>query len=341
MVLRSVPLHNIPARYDVCGIGNAIVDIISDCDDAFLDSYGIVKGAMTLIDEARADFLYDKMKPGVEMSGGSVANTVAGVAALGGMPTYIGKVKEDQLGTIFRHDMESSGVHFPTKPSSSGAATARCLIMVTPDAQRSMCPYLGACVDLSPNDVDPVQVANAQITFLEGYLYDKPSAKEAFYEAARIAHSANRRLALSLSDTFCVDRHRDGFRALVKDRVDILLSNEYELMSLYQVSTFDEAVEQARAECSLVVCTRSEKGAVIAEGGETFIIQAEKPTAVLDTTGAGDMFAAGLLFGLTHGFDTSTSGRLGAIAASEVISHYGPRPQTDLRAFVQAKGIKV
>jgi len=341
MVIRTIPPHPVPAIYDVCAVGNAIVDVIADCDDAFLESYNIVKGSMTLIDEARADFLYKNIGPGIEMSGGSAANTVAGVAALGGTPTYIGKVKDDQLGGIFRHDMRASGVHFPTVAASTGPATARCLILVTPDAQRSMSTYLGACVDLTADNIDPQLVANAKITFLEGYLFDKPKAQEAFRVAAKIAHEAGRQLALTLSDTFCVDRHRDGFLELVKTDVDVLIANEFELMGLYQLPTFEEAMAVARTQCSLVVGTRSEKGAVIASGEETHVVDAETVPNVLDTTGAGDLFAAGLLFGLTHGQDLATCGRIGAIAAAEVISHYGPRPQHDLKELVRSKGIRI
>ncbi len=333
--------HPIPAIYDVCAIGNAIVDVIADCDDAFLKEQGIAKGAMTLIDEERADYLYKNSGPAVEVSGGSVANTVAGIAGLGGRPGYIGKVRNDQLGEIFRHDLQASGVHFSTAPSAQGPSTARCLILVTPDAQRSMNTYLGACVDLSPEDVDPKLVANAQVTFLEGYLFDKPTAKEAFRLAGKIAHDAGRRVALTLSDTFCVDRHRESFRTFVRDEVDILLANEYELMALYQLPTFEEALVAAQAECGIVVGTRSEKGAVVASGQEQIAIAAEPVAQVVDTTGAGDLFAAGFLFGVTHGHDLSVSGALGAIAAAEVISHYGPRPQKDLKALVLSKGVSI
>lgn len=341
MVIRAVPPHPIPAIYDVCAVGNAIVDIISDCDEVFLETHDIVKGSMTLIDEKHADFLYGAVGPGIEMSGGSAANSVAGIAALGGTPTYIGKVKEDQFGAIFRHDMRASGVHFPTAASKTGPSTARCMILVTPDAQRSMNTYLGICVDLSPEDIDRQQVANAQITFLEGYLFDKPKAQEAFHVAAKIAHEAGRRLALTLSDTFCVDRHREGFRELARNDVDFLLANEFELMSLYQVSTLEEAMAMARTECSIVVGTRSEKGAVIVSGDQTFEIKAEKVPVVVDSTGAGDLFAAGFLYGMTHGYDLPTSGRIGAIAAAEVISHYGPRPQRDLKEMVRAAGVRI
>lgn len=342
MVIRNVSeQHTIPAIYDVCAIGNALVDIIAESSDAFLESYGIVKGAMTLIDEERADFLYKNMGAGVEMSGGSAGNTAAGIASLGGKPAYIGKVKNDQFGEIFRHDMHAMGVCFESPATTEGPSTGRSLIIVTPDAQRSMNTYLGACGDLSSDDIIQKLVANSQVTYLEGYLFDKPKAKEAFRLAAKIAHDAGRRLSLTLSDTFCVDRHRADFLALVRDEVDILLANEFELMALYALPTVEEALDAARTECSIVVATRSEKGALIASGNQTISVQADPMGKIVDSTGAGDLFASGFLFGLTHGYDLQTSGRLGALAAGEVISHYGPRPQTDLKELAQARGIKI
>jgi len=341
MVTRPVPTPASPALYDVCSVGNAIVDVIAECPDSFLESYGITKGAMTLIDETRADFLYQQFGPAVEMSGGSVANSVAGIAGLGGHPAYIGRVKDDQLGAIFRHDLTASGVHFSTPPAQAGASTGRCLIVVTPDAQRSMSTYLGVAVDLSEKDIEPQLVGNAAVTFLEGYLFDKPEAQKAFIKAGTLAHAASRRLALSLSDTFCVDRHRAAFGELVRDHVDILLANEFELMALYCLPTFEEAFAAARAQCSIVVGTRSEKGAVIAAGDELVSLAAEPVARVVDTTGAGDLFAAGFLFGLTQGCPLSTCGRLGAIAAAEVVSHYGPRPQESLKDLIHRKGIQL
>ncbi|MDD2324461.1 MAG: adenosine kinase [Alphaproteobacteria bacterium] len=339
MVIRSYPDQPVPALYDVCAVGNAIVDVIADCDEAFLATNGITKNAMMLVDEARSDFLYKAITPQAEMSGGSVANTVTGIAMLGGKPTYIGKVRDDELGSVYRADMRAAGVHFPTVPAASGPATGCSIILVTPDAHRSMNTYLGIAGDLSETDIDAQLIANAQMTLLEGYLFDKPEAQKAFHLAAKMAHDAGRRLALSLSDTFCVERHREAFAAFVRDEVDILIANEFELMSLYQVPTFDEAMTAARAQCSLVVGTRSEKGAVIAQGSLSFPIEAEPVATLVDSTGAGDLFAAGFLFGLTHGKDMATSGRMGAIAASEIISHYGPRPQADLKALMQAKGM--
>ncbi|MGE4352060.1 MAG: adenosine kinase [Bdellovibrionales bacterium] len=339
MIMSPAQQHPVPAVYDVCTIGNAMVDIIADCDDTFLSSYGVIKGAMNLVDEARIDFLYDHIGPSLEMSGGSAANTAAGIAALGGQPCYIGKVRDDPFGIIFAHDMRASGVHYQTQLATEGSSTGRCLVLVTPDSQRSMNTYLGICADLSADDIDPQLVANAQITYLEGYLFDKPKAQEAFYVAAGLVHEAGRQLALTLSDTFCVDRHRSGFLDLVKNQVDILIANEFELMSLFQVSSFEEAMSAARGCCDLVVGTRSEKGAVILAGDDSFIIAAEPPPQLRDSTGAGDLFASGFLYGVTHGKDVPVSGRIGAIVASEAISHYGPRPQSDLKALLDSKGI--
>ncbi len=341
MVLCAPSSHDVPALYDVCAIGNAIVDVIADCDDSFLDHHGITKGAMTLIEEDRAAFLYKNIGPAVEMSGGSAGNTAAGIAGLGGSPAYIGRVRNDQFGEIFRHDMNAAGVHFSTPFALSGPATGRSLILVTPDKQRSMSTYLGAAAELSVAEVDPRLIASAQVTFWEGYLFDRQKAKEALFATAKIAHDAGRSLALTLSDTFCVDRHREDFLALVRDHVDILLANEYELMALYRLPTFEEALAAAKEQCGIVAGTRSEKGAVVASQGKEVVIPAERGVQVVDSTGAGDLFASGFLFGLTHGYDLTTSGRLGAIAAAEVISHYGPRPQRDLKGLARERGIAI
>lgn len=338
------------SQFDVCAIGNALVDVIANADDAFLESHNIAKGAMTLIDAERAAELYDLIGPAVEMSGGSAANTVAGIASLGGTPAYMGKVKADQLGSIFRHDMHAMGVHFATpqtperrktaKPVTNerrkGAPTGRCLILVTPDAQRSMNTYLGAAVEFSAADVQLDVIANSQITYLEGYLFDPPAAQKAFRLAAKTARDAGRRMALTLSDPFCVERHRAAFLDLIKKDTDILFANQNEIMALYETSDFDTAMAAARAHCKIVVGTRSEKGAVIAAGKETFTIPAAPVAKVVDTTGAGDLFAAGFLFGLTHGRDLADCGRLGALCAAEVISHYGPRPQKALKELIAA-----
>ena len=326
--------------FDVCAVGNAIVDIIAECDEARLAELGIAKGVMTLIDAARADVLYDKIGPAVETSGGSAANTAAGIASLGGIPAYIGKVKNDQLGTIFRHDMKATGVHYATASLTEGPATARCLILVTPDAQRSMNTYLGACVELTAADIDPDVIRAAEITYLEGYLFDKPTAQAAFRLAAQVAHGAGRRLALTLSDPFCVERHREAFLHLVRSEVDILLANEHELMALYEASSFEAAMAAARTHCRMVVGTRSAAGAVIAYGEEEVVVAAEPVAAVVDSTGAGDSFAAGFLYGLTHGQDLGTCVRLGAVAAAEIISHYGPRAQKSLKELAREKGFK-
>ncbi len=325
------------AQYDVVGIGNAIVDVIARADDAFLAAKKLAKGAMTLIDEAQAEALYAAMGPGTESSGGSAANTMAGVASLGGKGAFFGKVRNDQLGQVFAHDMRAIGVSFDSKPATAGPSTARCLILVTPDAQRTMNTYLGACVNLGPGDVDEAVVKNARVTYLEGYLWDPPQAKEAFVKAAKIAHGAGRKVSLSLSDAFCVDRHRDSFRDLVANHVDILFANESEIKSLYQVDGFDAALQAVRGSCEIACLTRSEKGSVIVAGEEVHVIDAERVGAVVDTTGAGDLYAAGFLYGWTHGYGLARAGRIASVAAAEAISHVGARPQTSLKALVKQK----
>ncbi len=327
-----------PAILDVTGIGNAIVDIIARTDDAFLARHAIAKGGMTLIDAAAANQLYGAMGPGIEKSGGSAANTIAGVAALGGRAAFIGKVQQDQLGEVFAHDLRAMGVRYDTPASTSENPTGRCLILVTPDAQRSMSTFLGAGQELRPQDVDPAIIEAAQITYLEGYLWDPPHAKEAFRKAMEIAHGAGRKVAMSLSDAFCVERYRDEFQHLAAGNVDILFANEAEIMSLYEARTFDEALQAVRGKCAVAALTRSEKGCVIVAGDEVHVIEAVKPAALIDTTGAGDLFAAGFLFGLTHGRDVAASARIGALAASEVIAHLGPRPQSDLKALLKNAG---
>jgi sugar/nucleoside kinase (ribokinase family) len=322
--------------YDVTGVGNAIVDVIAPCDDDFLTANSVEKGAMTLIDEARATELYSRMAAGREVSGGSAANTLAGVASLGGRGAYIGKVADDQLGQIFTHDLNAAGVRYDTSPLVGGPATARCLINVTPDAQRSMSTFLGASVMFGEDDIDADKIRAANITFMEGYLFDRDEAKAAFVSAAEIARTAGRRTALTLSDTFCVDRHRSSFRHLVKNHVDILLANEAETLSLYETDDFDAALAAVRAETNLAAITRSEKGAVIVRGDETASIAAEPVDAVIDTTGAGDLFAAGFLLGAARDLPLADAGRLGVIAAAEVISHYGARPETRLETLAQS-----
>ncbi len=323
--------------FEVVGIGNAIVDVLSRAEDAFLDREGLVKGSMRLIDAAEAEALYKRMGPGVECSGGSAANTMAGLASLGGRGAFVGKVRDDPLGQVFGHDMRAIGVAFDIPPASGGPDTARCLILVTPDAQRTLNTYLGAAVELGPEDIDPALIGGAQITYLEGYLWDPPRAQEAFVKAARIAHEAGRKVALSLSDPFCVDRHRESFEELVAHHVDILFANQDEVMALYQSADFDAALGAVRGQCEIAVLTRSEKGSVVLHGDDVHIVDAEPVANVVDTTGAGDQYAAGFLYGLTRGYDPVKCGRVGGIAAAEVIGHLGARPETSLADLVEAR----
>jgi sugar/nucleoside kinase (ribokinase family) len=292
------------ADFDVVGIGNAIVDVLAKADDPFLTGNRLAKGTMTLIDAAKAEVLYAAMGPAIECSGGSAANTMAGIASLGGRAGYIGKIAADQLGDVFRHDIRSAGVTYATPPAKSGPATARCLIFVTPDAQRTMQTYLGACVELGPDDVSDKMIAGASITYLEGYLWDKAAAKDAFRKAVKIAHGAKRKVALTLSDPFCVERHRAEFRDLVDNQADIVFANEAEIISLYQAKDFDEALSHAqRHKAKIMVVTRSEKGSVVCHDGNIHAVPAEKVERVVDTTGAGDLYAAGFLYGLTQQMD--------------------------------------
>jgi sugar/nucleoside kinase (ribokinase family) len=320
--------------FDVLGIGNAIVDVISRADDAFIARHTLTKGSMMLIDEARAETLYAAMGPGVEVSGGSCGNTMAGIASLGGSGAYIGKVKQDQLGGVFTHDLRSIGVAFDTPQATSGPATARCLILVTPDAQRTMNTYLGACTGLGPADIDTKVVSAAQVTYVEGYLWDAPEAKKAVLKAFDAAHAAGRLVSITLSDSFCVDRYRDEFRALIRDKVDILFGNESEIKSLYQVDTFEKALEATRKEGKIAALTRSEKGSVVIKGNETHAVPAAPVRKVVDTTGAGDLYASGFLYGFTRGKPLAECARLGGIAAAEIISHVGPRPETPLKDLI-------
>ena len=322
------------AAFDVLGIGNAIVDVISRTDEVFLSRHSLVKGSMMLIDEARAETLYAAMGPGIEMSGGSCGNTMAGVASFGGTGAYIGKVRDDQLGSVFGHDLKATGVSFETASANSGPATARCLILVTPDAQRTMNTYLGACTGLGPADIDTKVVSAAQVTYVEGYLWDAPEAKKAVLKAFDAAHAAGRLVSITLSDSFCVDRYRDEFRDLLRNKVDILFGNESEIKSLYQVATFEEAMEATRKEAKIAALTRSEKGSVVVKGGETHAVPAAAIAKVVDTTGAGDLYAAGFLFGYTHGKPLAECARLGGLAAAEIISHVGARPEQALRGLI-------
>ncbi len=324
-------------KYDVVGIGNAIVDIIAQCEDEFLRREDIHKGGMTLIDADRAKHLYEKIGSTTMVSGGSAANTIAGIASLGGKAAYFGRVFKDDLGAGFTRDMKSLGIHYPTPPAATGLSTASCIILVTPDGQRSMNTFLGASTDFSLSDVDEDTIAASQIVYLEGYLFDKPPAKEAFYQAVRLAKKHGRKVALSLSDGFCVDRHRTDFHALLKEGVDILFANEVEATALYQKNSLEEAMPSIAAACPTTVVTRSEKGAVILSANKTHTVYAEPVAKVVDTTGAGDSYAAGFLYGITHGYDLPDCGRIASICAAEVISHIGPRPQTDLKQLLTSK----
>jgi sugar/nucleoside kinase (ribokinase family) len=324
--------------FDVVGIGNAIVDVLAKADDAFLAGNRLTKGAMTLIDSAKAEVLYAAMGPAIECSGGSAANTMAGIASLGGRAGYVGKIAADQLGDVFRHDIRSAGVTYATPPAKSGPATARCLIFVTPDAQRTMQTYLGACVELGPDDVPDQMIAGASVTYLEGYLWDKPAAKDAFRKAMKVAHAAKRKVALTLSDPFCVERHRAEFRDLVDNTVDILFANEAEIISLYQAKDFDQALAQVlNHKTKTIAVTRSEKGSVVCHDGNVHTVPAEKVDRVIDTTGAGDLYAAGFLYGLTQQMSMSDCARIGGIAAAEIISHFGARPEMPLNTLVKKR----
>jgi sugar/nucleoside kinase (ribokinase family) len=324
------------ADLDVVGIGNALVDVLSQESDAFLAAQGLTKGAMQLVDEARAGALYAAMGPAVEVSGGSAANTIVGVASFGGRAHYMGKVRDDQLGEVFSHDLRSVGVGYSTSAATSGPSTGRCLIVVTPDAQRTLTTYLGASVLLGPADVDKGVVERAGIIYLEGYLFDPPEAQRAFHVAAGIAHTAGRKVALTLSDPWCVGRHRAAFRELVERHVDVLFANEAEILALYEVSDFDAALQQVRRHTAVAALTRSARGSIIVAGDEVHVIDAHPVTTVVDTTGAGDLYAAGFLVGLSRGRSLAECGRLGSLAAAEVISHVGARPQTPLAQLAGA-----
>jgi sugar/nucleoside kinase (ribokinase family) len=326
-------------EHDVVAIGNAIVDIIGRCDDAFLSAHGRSKGSMQLVDAATVETLYAAMGPGVEMSGGSAANTMVGVASFGGRAGFIGKTATDQFGEVFRHDIRAAGVTFKTPPASDSEPTGRSLILVTPDGQRTMNTFLGVSPHLGNGEVDAALIRSASILYLEGYLFDRPEAKAAFREAAQIAADAGRPVALTLSDPFCVDRHRDEFLELVKKSVDILFANEAEITSLYQTAAFDTAAQRAKADIKFAALTRSEKGSVILAGGEAIAIPAAPVAEVVDTTGAGDLYAAGFLFGVARELSMETAGRLGSLAAAEVISHVGARPQVPLAELARKSGL--
>lgn len=330
------------AKYDVLGIGNAIFDVLVKTDESFLAAHGMTKGGMALIDEARAAAIYRDMGPATEMSGGSAANTIVGVANLGARAAYVGKVKNDQIGGLYTHDIRAAGVAFETKAASDGPATGCSYILVTPDGERTMNTYLGAAQELMPADIDAAQIAASSIIYLEGYLWDPKNAKDAFVKASTVAHNAGRQVALTLSDSFCVDRYRGEFLDLMcNGTVDLVFANEAELHSLYQTSDFDTALKQLRVDAKLAVVTRSEKGCVVVSKDGIMAVPAFPIEKMVDTTGAGDLFAAGFLFGLVRSAGFEAAGRLGALAAAEVIQHIGARPQTSLRELAKANGLPV
>jgi sugar/nucleoside kinase (ribokinase family) len=323
-----------PAAYDVVGIGNALVDVIAHAGDDFLGRHELVKGSMTLVETERAVELYRALGSAVEMSGGSAANTMCGVASFGGRAAYVGKVSDDELGRVFGHDLLAVGVTFRPGSMSDGVPTGRCIIVVTPDAQRTMNTYLGASSLMSVPDVDTATVADGKVLYMEGYLYDRDDAKAAFRHAAQAAHSHGRLVSLTLSDSFCVDRHRDDFLSLVRDEVDLLFGNDDELLSLYQTDSFDEAIADVRRDCALAAITVGAKGSYIITPDDVLHVEAYPVRRVIDTTGAGDLYSAGFLYGYTQGRELKECGRLGSLAASEVISHVGPRPLTELRTLI-------
>ncbi|MEZ5855679.1 MAG: adenosine kinase [Hyphomicrobiaceae bacterium] len=326
--------------YDVVGIGNAIVDVIGRCSDAFLAEHGATKGAMRLIDTPTVLQLYKAMGPAVEISGGSAANTMVGIASYGGKAAFIGKVAEDELGRIFAHDIRAAGVTFQTRPAAAGSEpTARSLILVTPDGERTMNTFLGVSPELDHGEVDPKLVGDAKVVYLEGYLFDRPAAKAAFRQAAKIAKESKSKVALTLSDAFCVERHRSEFLDLIKSDVDILFANETEIKALYKAQDFEEAARQAKGHCEIAALTRSGKGSLILADDRAVTIAPEPVNRVVDSTGAGDLYAAGFLFGITSGRTLEVCGQLGSIAAAEVISHVGARPETQLGQLAALKGL--
>ncbi len=328
------------SRFDVLTVGNAIVDIIARCEESFLSENGIIKGAMNLIDAERAELLYAKMGPAVEASGGSAGNTAAGIAGLGGKAAYFGKVAQDQLGAIFQHDIRAQGVHYETKPEGSTPPTARSMIFVTPDGERSMNTYLGACVELGPEDVEPAVVADSAVTYFEGYLWDPPRAKEAILNCARIAHENGRQVSMTLSDPFCVDRYRAEFLDLMRSgTVDIVFANKQEILSLYETEDFDLALTKIATDCKLAAVTLSEEGAIILRGEERVKIDAYPVAELVDTTGAGDLFAAGFLYGYTQGRSLEDCGKIGCLSAAIVIQQIGPRPMQSLKDAAIGKGL--
>lgn len=324
---------------DVVGFGSAIVDIIARCDDAFIEKQGLDKGGMRLIDVDEVSRLYAEMGPAVEISGGTVPNTCVGLASFGGRAAFMGKVSKDQFGEVFAHDLRAAGVMFNSKPSDSTLPTGRCLILVTPDGERTMNTFLGANTELSTAELDPDLIRNSSALYLEGYSFDGEDAKQAFYEAAKIARDAQTTVALTLSDRFCVERHRDAFLDFIKSGVDLLFANHHELLSLYRTEDLDDACARLRQDCSLAAVTRSEKGSLILTTDGVIEVAAESVSGVVDTTGAGDLYAAGFLYGLTRKLDLPLCGKLASIAASEIISHIGPRPEASLAELAKAQNL--
>ncbi len=320
--------------YNVLGIGNAIVDIIADVNNEFLLAEGLEKGSMSLVDEFASKNIYNKIISNIRCSGGSAANTISGFSMLGNKSGYVGKVKDDELGQLFVQDITSLGVNFSTSFSNEGPSTANCLVLVTSDAQRTMVTYLGASVGLTSDDINELDIVNSEIIYLEGYLWDPPRAKKAFLKAAKLANEAERRVALSLSDSFCVDRHRSEFRSLIKNHIDIVFANEEEIISLYNSKNLEDAIVAIRTSCDLAVITRGARGSIVVRTSEIIHINAEPVQSVIDTTGAGDAYAAGFLHGLVNHFDFQKSARIGSICASEVITHYGARPETPLLKLI-------
>jgi sugar/nucleoside kinase (ribokinase family) len=328
-----------PARFDVCAVGNAIVDVLSPCEPAFLDGRGLTPGSMQLVDEAQSADLYAAMAAGVEASGGSAGNTVAGVGSFGGRAAYVGKVAPDQLGEVFSHDIRAVGVHFDTAPLQGAEGTGRCLINVTPDGQRTMCTFLGAANQLAVEDIDAALIGDSAIVYLEGYLFDPAPARAAFEQAAKAAHAAGRKVAITLSDTFVVARWRAELLAFIEASADIVLANEAELAALFETEDFDVACDRLAAMVEVAAVTRGAAGSVIVRGDERVVVAAFPVDRVIDTTGAGDQYAAGFLLGLARGLSLSDSGALGSLAAAEVIGHWGPRPMTPLIDLAKTKGL--
>lgn len=315
---------------DVVAVGHAIVDVLTHADDSLLESLQLTKGTMYLVDAEQAEGLYAAMGPAIEVSGGSAANTAAGIASFGGAVAFVGRVRDDELGQVFSHDIRAEGVAFTTPPASDGPGTARCLVLVTSDAQRTMSTYLGAASRLRPDDLDDAVIASAQVTYLEGYLWDPPEAIDALRRAMDVAHAAGRRVAFSLSDPFCVDRHREEFLGFLDGDVDVLFANEAEIVSLTGAPSLEEALEAVAGRCELVAVTRGPEGSVVVDGDAVIEVAAMPVDEVVDTTGAGDLYASGFLYGLTHGAGPETCASLGGLAAAEVISHVGARPQVSL-----------